>query len=254
MLAPLWVQRIWRTNMMNNSKVWTGREANTPFAPVFRMPYYIAKHGTEDFKKRLVDYCLQCEKILETEELVSGVIKNTGDPYEFTQHWKQHNLLDDSGDRKGGNHLERFPTNDIQKELFNIIREHYLRFMIEQGYARRKVYIHTWANCLRKGQHVNRHCHVSGENSYLACVYYPQASNTSLYLASPYDQEQALAIQTVSGGLVLWPSWVVHGTDQTLHDLRVSVASDIVTVESMEANPWRPHILFDDPETMPGLY
>ena len=63
--------------MMNNSKVWTGREAKTPFAPVFRMPYYIAKHGTEDFKKRLVDYCLQCEKILSTEELVSGVVKNT---------------------------------------------------------------------------------------------------------------------------------------------------------------------------------
>jgi hypothetical protein len=51
----------------------------------------------------------------------------------------------------------------------------------------------------------------------------------------------------------MWPSWVTHQTNTTKHNLRVSVASDIVTEETMVANPWRPHILLDDPATMPGL-
>jgi len=238
---------------MSKTKYWTGPEPRTPFAPSFLVQHYTAKHGTEDFKRRLIEYCLKCEKMLESEDLVSEVIKNTGDPYAFTQHWKQHNLLDDSGDRMNGNHLERFPEDEVQGEFFKMIREHYLRFIYALGYERRKVYIHTWANCLRSGQFVNRHCHVSGPNSYLACVYYPQASDTSLYLLNPFDESDAIEFPTVSGGIVMWPSWTLHQTNTTKHDLRVSVASDIVTEETMIANPWRPHILLDDPATMPGL-
>ena len=95
---------------------------------------------------------------------------------------------------------------------------------------------------------------MSGPNSYLACTYYPQSSDTSLYLMNPYDESEAKEFRTISGGIVMWPSWVSHLTNKTNHNLRVSVASDIVTEETMIANPWRPHILLDDPATMTGLH
>lgn len=227
-------------------------EVKSPFALNIDIPLYFAKDGTPDFNKRLIDYVLECEKIITNEELVSEVQKNDMDPYPYTQHWKQHNLVDDTVPRLNGDHLERFKTDPVQKELFDKFRENYLLFLAETKTRRVKVWVHVWANVLREGQFISPHSHISNQYSHLAGVYYPQTCNTDLYLAHPFVKDLVYTVKTEESKLIFFPSWMNHLSSKT-NDLRVSIAADIVTEETMLANPWRPHILFDDPATMKGL-
>jgi hypothetical protein len=236
--------------------IWRGTEPITKFGPRIYAPMYFTKDGTEEFNKRLIEYVLECEKICVTEELVSDLPKNTSDPYKYTQQWKQHNLLDDSGSRKDGDHLKKFKSNPIQKELFDKIRTNYLLMLEEFKFPRIKCWIHTWGNVLRPGEFISKHSHIPGNQAYLASVYYPHAAPTKLALLHPIsnDEDDLVVIPTVESSLVFFPSWITHvGTKVEYEGLRISVASDIVTERTMQHNPWRPHLLFDDPETMPGL-
>lgn len=236
--------------------IWRGKEPVTKFGPRIYAPMYFTKDGTEEFNKRLIDYVLECEKICEGEELVSDLPKNQSDPYKLTQQWKQHNLLDDSGPRKDGDHLVKFKSNPVQKELFDRIRTNYLLMLQEFKFPRIKCWIHTWGNVLRKGEFISKHSHIPGDQAYLACVYYPHSAPTELLMIHPIstDRDDFVSIPTVESTFAFFPSWVAHvGTQVDYDGLRVSVASDIVTEKTMETNPWRPHLLLDDPDTMPGL-
>jgi hypothetical protein len=241
---------------MTQALIWRGKEPLTKFGPRVYAPMYFTKDGTEDFNKRLIEYVLECETVLEKEELVSELTKNPSDPYKYTQQWKQHNLLDDSGPRKDGDHLEKFKSNLIQKELFEKIRTNYLLMLQEFKFPRIKCWIHAWGNVLRQGEFISRHSHVPGEKAYLAVVYYPHSAPTNLALLHPIsdDKDDIVAIPTKESSLCFFPSWMVHVGDKVDYDgLRISVAADIVIEATMKNNPWRPHILLDDPETMPGL-
>lgn len=231
---------------------WKGYIPKTHFALDVDIPLYSIKDGTSSFNKRLIDYVLECEKIVNNEELVSSVTKSDKDPYPYTQHWKQHNLLDDSLPRLNGDHLVRFKKDPIQQELFNKIRENYLLFLAETKKPRTKVWIHGWANVLREGQFISHHCHVANEHSYLAGVYYPHNADTVLHLIHPYVNKLTYDVKTEESRLIFFPSWMNHVSTET-KKLRISVAVDIVVETTVEKNPWRPHLLFDDPNTMKGL-
>lgn len=237
----------------------TGATPETKFAPNFKVPVGIGMDGSQDFVKRLSDYILRIEKdIIEKEGLVSEVPKSDADPYRHTQQWKQHNLLDDVAGH-GGEHLERFPKDPIVEELFNLLRTNYLDYLANLNYPRRAVYVHGWANVLRKGEWISKHTHMSHNQAYLAATYYLTSNKTSLYFENPlnpgsYESGEVASVATEARKLVFFPSWLPHWSDKVDDDkLRISVAFDIVTEDTMKGNPWRPHRLLDDPATMPGL-
>ena len=234
-----------------------GSRPETKFAPNFKVPIGIGVDGTQDFVKRMTDYVLRVEKdIIEKEALVSEVPKNGIDPYKHTQQWKQHNILDDvSG--LGGEHLTRFPEDPVIEELFNLVRRNYLEHLANLRFPRIKVYIHGWANVLRDGEWISKHTHMSHNQAYLAATYYLTTNDTSLYMDNPLnpgavESGDIIGISTEARKLVFFPSFLPHWSDAT-HELRISLAFDIVTEDTMKGNPWRPHRLLDDPNTMPGI-
>lgn len=238
---------------MNNSFIWRG--TNVPqnrFALDINAPFYRAVDGNRQVNNELIDYCVSCETILEKESLVSEVVKSNTDPYRFTQFWKQHNLVDDSGKRLNGDHLDKFPNDPIQKKLFDKIRENYLLFLSEMKSKRTKVWMHVWANILRDGEFISEHCHTSTHTTYLSGCYYPRSSNANLMFRHPTQPTDILEIQSLENVIVFFPSWISHYSEIT-DCQRFSIAFDIVSEEEKLGNPWRPFVLLDDPETMKGL-
>jgi hypothetical protein len=224
----------------------------TKFAPKFKIPIGIGRDGSPDFVNRLTSYLLNVEEtIIKDEELVSSVPKSEIDPYKHTQQWKQHNLINDVAG-EGGDHLQRFPKDPVIEEFFNILRNSYLEHLANLRYPRIKVYAHSWANILRNGEWISKHSHMTNSDAYLASTYYLTTNKTVLNLENQFDRVQ---IPTIAQTMVFFPSWMLHWSDKVEDDtLRISIATDIVTENSIKGNPWRPHRLLDDPETMPGLY
>ena len=223
----------------------------TKFAPKFKSPIGIGKDGSSDFVNRLTSYLLNVEEtIIKDEELVSSVPKSEIDPYKHTQQWKQHNLLNDVAG-EGGDNLQRFPKDPVIEEFFNILRNNYLEHLANLRYPRIKVYAHSWANILRNGEWISKHSHMTDSDAYLASTYYLTTNKTVLNLENQFDRVQ---IPTIAQTMVFFPSWMLHWSDKVEDEiLRISIATDIVTENSIKGNPWRPHRLLDDPETMPGL-
>lgn len=238
---------------MSNSFIWRGSKVpENRFALDINAPIYRASDGNQQENKDLIAYCYSCESILENESLVSEVIKSDSDPYKFTQYWKQHNLLDDSGKRLNGDHLDKFPNNPVQKKLFDKIRENYLLFLAEMKLKRSKCWIHAWANILRDGEFISEHCHSSTYNAYLSGCYYPHSSDANLMFRHPTQPTDILELQSSENVIVFFPSWIPHYSEITSSQ-RISIAFDLVSEEEKLGNPWRPFILLDDPETMKGL-
>jgi len=264
-----------------NTFWWEGPRPETKFAPNFKVPVYVAKDGSQQFVKDMIQYVLDVERnIIEHEELVSPVPKSGMDPYKHTQQWKQHNLLDDIPGHDG-EHLKRFPKHPCIEELFNLVRINYLTHLANLRYPRRKVFIHGWANVLRNDEWISMHTHSSHTEAYLSSTYYLTSSPASLYLANPSGpmsehtgkldkvsyanwqnltvaQQQSssdmVEIKTEARKIVFFPSWIPHWSEkQEGENLRISLAFDIVTENTALGNHWRPHRLLDDPATMPGL-
>jgi hypothetical protein len=237
-----------------NTFLFESEQPKTKFGFKFKIPIYDAKDGSKEFIQQLTDYILYLENnIIAKEALVSEVPKNNGDPYKHTQQWKQHNLLKDEVGL-GGEHLERFPYNPVIDELFKMVRSHYLVHLANLKYPRIKAYIHAWANVLSPKEWISRHSHITSEESYLASTYYLTTNDTYLYLANPIDGTQNIKIETIAGKLIFFPSWMSHWSDVCEDNKnRISIAFDIVTEETVKKNPWRPHVLLDDPKIMLGL-
>lgn len=225
----------------------------TKFANVIKCPLYKTNEGSTNLIQSLKDQILSLETQVNNEELVSPVPFNNDDPYPYTRHWKQHNLFWDSSALEG-EHLQRFEMTGELEKMFHIVRKNYLLFLKELNYPRIKVYIHAWANVLREGQWISRHMHMSDENAYLSGTYYLTTVPTVLSLINPIRTDHAESFKTQAGNLIFFPSWLPH--ESTVYhgtDYRISLAFDIVTELNMKSNPWRPHVLFDDPETMEGF-
>ena len=225
----------------------------TKFAPNLKIPMYTANEGNDKFIDALIQQIYKFEEQIITEDLVSEVPRDGKDPYSFTQHWKQHNLFWDV-DGKDGNNLKRFPMSAELETFFHIVRKQYLLFLKELNYPRHKVYVHAWANVLRDGQWISKHHHTADNYSYLSGTYYLTTNPTYLKVISPIRLDQMEMFATKKASIIMFPSWVPHESDVYKgSDTRVSLAFDICMENSMAANPWRPHVLLDDPETMDGF-
>lgn len=234
--------------------IWFNSETPlTKFAPNLKVPLYKGTEGTDDFVDKLTAQLLDFEKQIVDEKLVSEVPKNAKDPYPHTQHWKQHSLFWDKP-VLGGEHLKRFEMTPELEKMFHIIRKHYLLFLKELNYPRIKIYIHAWANVLRKGQWISLHHHQADEATYLSGTYYLTTVDTLLKLVNPIRIDQTDVFPTKKGSMILFPSYIPH--ESTVYDgddLRISLAFDLSIESNTLQNPWRPHCLLDDPDTMEGF-
>ncbi len=223
------------------------------FAPNLKIPLYKAVEGNDVLTTNLISQILLFEKQITQETLVSEVPKNDSDPYPFTQHWKQHNLFWDK-DALGGNQLERFTMTKELTTLFHIVRKNYLLFLKELNYPRMKVYAHAWANVLRDGEWISKHHHMSDETAYLSGTYYLTTVPTELSLMNPIRPDHMEVFATKKNSIIFFPAWVPHQSSvYTGTDLRISIAVDIVMEANIITNPWRPHVILDDPDTMDGF-
>ena len=234
--------------------IWFNSETPvTKCAPNLKIPLYKSSEGSDDLYQKLTDQLLTFEKQIATESLVSEVPKNDKDPYQWTQHWKQHSIFWDKP-VKGGDHFERFAMSPELEKLFHIIRKHYLLYLKELNYPRIKCYIHGWANILRKGEWVSLHHHMADAHTYISGTYYLTTVATNLKLINPIRVDQTDVFPTQKGNIIMFPSYVPHESSIYEGDeLRISIAFDLSTESNTLSNPWRPHCLFDDPSTMEGF-
>jgi hypothetical protein len=225
----------------------------TPFAPSFRIPIYDTFSGADVNNIAAMNkYVLDMErKIIKHERLISDVPKSKIDPYEYTQHWKQHNLLDDTPPPADDGTIIRFPKDPSMDYLFKLLRRNYLQFLKETGHERRKVWIHCWANILREGEFISPHTHALTADGYLAGTLYLSNSPGNFQI---YKEGTIYELIPSPGHMILFPSCLTHYSDKHIGRLpRVSLAFDIVVESMMKTHQHRPHMLFDDPETMKGL-
>lgn len=226
---------------------------NTPFAPNFKIPLYYDTTVDKRLLGFLTQYIRDLEKnYIRKEPLISEVPKSFLDPIEFTQQWKQHNLVGDTRLDSDTEGFKRFPTNLSVERLFDIIRRNYLTYLELLNYERRKVFIHAWANVVRDGEFISPHTHDQTANGYLACNLFVTYSKSNFVLSKEGSQ---LLFPSSPGGIIFWPSCLLHHTEphEGLTE-RITISADIVLPEIVEQQPHRPYRLLDDPETMPGLY
>jgi hypothetical protein len=227
--------------------------ANTPFAPNFRIPLYHADLLDSRFMGFVSQYVRDLERnYIKKEQLISEVPKSHLDPVEYTQHWKQHNLVEDTKLDSDPEGFNRFPKTLLQDRIFDVIRHHYLTYLDLLGYDRRKVYINVWANILRDGEYISAHSHCQTADGYLAGSIHITRSDGDFVIDKEGNQ---LKIATTPGAIIFFPSCLTHYTEPHQGSSeRITVSFDIVLPNIASDHSFRPHRLLDDPETMPGLY
>jgi hypothetical protein len=224
----------------------------TPFAPNFRIPIYEHIKGDSDNLAKVTKYVLDLErKVISKEKLISDVPKSKEDPYQYTQQWKQHNLLDDIAPPADDGTVTRFPKDPSMEFLFKIIRRAYLEFLKETGHERRKVWVNCWANILREGEWITPHTHAVTPNAYLAGTVYLTNTPGNFFI---YKEGSTFEVKPEVGKVIIFPSCLTHYSEKHEGRMpRISLAFDIVVESLMETHLYRPHRLLDDPETMKGL-
>jgi hypothetical protein len=201
-------------------------ESRSPFLPAFRIPVN-KSHFTEGGYKGID--ALR-ELVLSKEQ---EILEST-EPYPktdltdwLTNRLYQYTLFDYSNE---------FPILISLKEH---IKKSYLEYCSGMNIQSSKVYITCWANVLRKNgrkitphHHADNHIHAPWEYSYVSGHISIAAEGTSTYYQNPLISNQSFPIMNIPGELYLFPSWVIHWTDENESDReRVSIAFDIITEE-----------------------
>lgn len=224
----------------------------TPFAPNFKIAIYENQIINPELIGELTRYVSELERtIIKKEQLVSEVPVAPTDPYPYTAHWKQHNLLDDTPRKGDTSNLVRFPKHRSTDNLFYFIRQHYLEYLRLLNVPRSKIWIHAWVNILRKGQWITPHHHLQSKDGYLSGSVYVTSSKADFILEK---EGNAMEFTTEAGKIMFFPSCLTHHSQvYEGNTTRISISFDLVIKDVMEANALRPHRLLDDPDTMPGL-
>jgi exopolysaccharide biosynthesis predicted pyruvyltransferase EpsI len=124
-------------------------------------------------------------------------------------------------------------------ELKQFICNQYKNYVGQLGLKEEVVYIQVWINVLRKGSRFftkHHHAHVArlGNQTYAyvsgnICI---DAVDTHTYYQHPVLDMVEVSIKNIPGESILFPSWVIHRTDQNLSENpRLSIAFDIITEE-----------------------
>ena len=189
-------------------------ETFTPFAPLW--DYVMGEKFSQ------VDYYNLKEEILQKEQEIINNYEyehdsNTGlGKYSLTSRSKDYNLLE----------------FDCAGELRKDIRLLHDEFIKGVGFNfNGKIFVQCWANVMRKGQRIKKHCHGFGQYAYLSghlCVQvnedlYP----TSTHYYNPYAVEP-WSSPNANNKMTIFPSWLKHDTDRVEDDVeRITIAFDI---------------------------
>ena len=190
-------------------------ETFTPFAPIW--DYVMGEKISQ------VDYYNLKEEILQREQEIIGKYdyhhdNNTGlGKHSLTSRSKDYNLLE----------------FDSAGELRKDIRLLHDEFIGGVGFNfSGKIFVQCWANVMRKGNKIKKHCHGFGPYEYLSghlCVQvnedlYP----TSTHYYNPYGVEP-WSSSNANNKMTIFPSWLKHDTDRVQDDVeRITIAFDII--------------------------
>ena len=189
----------------------------TDYAPTFNIPIGVAKFDEE--KTGVIKKFL-----LNKEKELINTLPST--------HTAGTDLKEDSITNKFGSY-NLFDFKDECKELndlFLFLQESYIKFIILDGQRFIDVEIVCWFNILRKGEDISIHHHSAGNYSegYLSGNIHLDSYNTITKYLCPYDIQTVYPVKNLIGGLTLFPSWMLHGSDKHLEDKeRVSIAFDL---------------------------
>ena len=209
--------------------VLTKFETTSQLVPEFIMPLEITNLSS--------DLVSKLEHIIETEE---DYIMRTYPPFTnngvnpeqvagledwITNRAFEYNLL---------NFADKYPE---LLELKKFIGEQYLNYAKELELNETVPYIQVWVNILKKNSRYftkHHHTHPSriGDttDAYISGNICIRADNTNTYYYSPFIEGLKKPIPNVSGDSILFPSWVVHSTDENKNNApRLSIAFDIIT-------------------------
>lgn len=100
-------------------------------------------------------------------------------------------------------------------------------------------YIQMWINILKpNGRYFTKHHHAHPARvgnplkAYISGHICVKAVDTKTYYYNPFMDEMKIGIPNNTGECTLFPSWVVHSTDQNLsNEPRITLAFDIITEE-----------------------
>lgn len=218
-------------------------KSNSEMLPKFQLPMVVS-----DIKIELVK---EIENIVDVEE------RNILDMYPPFLH-KETNInpeaetgLEDWVTNRAFeyNFLKMVDKYPILNDLKTSIREAYDEYSHNMNLSPVAPYIQMWFNVLRKdGRFFTKHHHAHpariGDplNAYISGHVCIRAENTSTYYYNPFIQDDGIGMKNKPGNITLFPSWVLHSTDQNKSEqTRITLAFDIlpeqVVLEGKMDNP-----------------
>ena len=118
----------------------------------------------------------------------------------------------------------------VCKDLHNEIRMFHDQYVSNttDGKFDARFKVRCWANVMRKGQKINKHCHATHPHSYLSGHFTVACHDTSTIYYHPYNQE-TYPLKNSSNSMTLFPTWMAHSTSSHEVDIpRITVAFDIL--------------------------
>jgi len=201
-------------------------DTKSPFLPEFKLPvnktFFTESgyNGTDKLK----------ELVLAKEQ----EILDSNDPFPpyDSRDWITNRLYDYTL----FDYVDEFPVLVAFKQH---IKKSYIEYCAGMNIEPTKVYITCWANIMRKdGRFITAHHHNDGrirapwEYTYVSGHITIAARDTATYYQNPFISIQSARVENLPGEVYLFPSWVMHWTDQNKDDEpRISIAFDIVTEE-----------------------
>jgi len=131
----------------------------------------------------------------------------------------------------------------VVKDLHNEIRIFHDQYVSNttDGKFDAEFKIRCWANVMRKGQKIDKHCHATHPHSYLSGHFTVACNDTSTIYFHPYSPEP-YPLKNSPNSMTLFPTWMSHKTDSHEVDIpRITVAFDILI-----SNPDTPTIKDDN--------
>tara|TARA_B100001250_G_scaffold9020_1_gene7805 strand:- start:33 stop:689 length:657 start_codon:yes stop_codon:yes gene_type:complete len=118
----------------------------------------------------------------------------------------------------------------VVKDLHNEIRMFHDQYVSNttDGKFDARFKIRCWANVMRKGQKIDKHCHATHPHSYLSGHFTVACNDTSTIYFHPYSPEP-YPLKNSPNSMTLFPTWMSHKTDSHEVDIpRITVAFDIL--------------------------
>ena len=105
----------------------------------------------------------------------------------------------------------------ICKELHDNIRTFHNEYLYgtigQTKFPEKLLKIRCWANVMRKGEKIKRHCHASHPFTYLSGHFTVKCDNTSTNYFNVYTDEY-YPIKNAPSQMTLFPTWIPHSTDR----------------------------------------